>query len=198
MTEPLMQDWRNLAYLERGTSRQRAAFRTLAHLNLLHILRDYDPVLVGTVPLNIDIPGSDLDIVHYLPQPDAIDSFRQIVEAHVGTERDFRQRQYQLRDVPTYVASFETDAFPVELFAQPLPVASQAAYRHLCVEYRLLHLAEDTDTAREVIRQLKRDGLKTEPAFAQYFGIPDDPYQALLRLSHADDDTLQDVIAAGR
>ena len=44
--------------------------------------------------------------------------------------------------------------------------------------------------AREAIRALKRDGLKTEPAFGQYFGIMGDPYAALLDLAALDDETL--------
>lgn len=189
-----MQNWRDLTYLERGTPRQRAAFRLLTRLHLMPTLHPFDPVLVGTVPLDVDVPGSDLDIVH---QAADLDVFQQVVEAHFGSQRGFRQRQYTLRTIPTYVASFETDSFPVELFAQPLPVAFQAAYRHLCVEYRLLHLADDTDSTREAIRQLKRGGLKTEPAFAQYFGISGDPYRALLRLSHADDATLHRALQNG-
>jgi hypothetical protein len=193
-----MRDWQTLAYLERGTPRQRAAFQTLTHLNIMPALRHYNPVLVGTVPLNIDIAGSDLDIVCQVESAADLDVFRQTVEAHLGTEHSFRQRRYRLKTVPTYVARVETDTFPVEVFAQPLPVASQAAYRHLCVEYRLLQLADDTAAAREAIRQLKRSGLKTEPAFAQYFGIPGDPYQALLRLSHVDEATLRGAITTGR
>jgi hypothetical protein len=56
-------DWKDVTYLLHGTVTQRAAYAALAALQVFSLLQDFDPVLVGTIPLNIDIPGSDLDIV---------------------------------------------------------------------------------------------------------------------------------------
>jgi hypothetical protein len=36
--------------------------------------------------------------------------------------------------------------------------------------------------AHREIRRLRRAGLKAEPAFARYFGLEGDPYEALLAL----------------
>ena len=77
--------------------------------------------------------------------------------------------------------------FDFELFAQAIPVEQQHGYVHMLIEARLLDLFPE---AREAIRALKRDGLKTEPAFGQYFGIMGDPYAALLDLAALDDETL--------
>ena len=78
------------------------------------------------------------------------------------------------------------------MFAQDVPVAGQFACLHLLVEDRLLRLA--SEAAREAIRQLKRDGLKTEPAFAHYFGLAGDPYEELARLAWAKEDELREVV----
>ena len=43
--------------------RKRAAHAVLGELRIFEILAEFKPVLVGTVPLGIDLPASDLDIV---------------------------------------------------------------------------------------------------------------------------------------
>lgn len=52
------------AYLAAGNERQRSAYRVLTELGLLERLASFNPILVGTVPLGIDIPDSDLDVAH--------------------------------------------------------------------------------------------------------------------------------------
>lgn len=61
---------------------------------------------------------------------------------------------------------------PVEVFAQARPVRAQRARRHLVAERRLLEAAGEGGA--EKIRRLKRRGVKTEPAFAEYFTLPGD------------------------
>ena len=56
-------NFRNPAYLTRGNARQQRAYRALQSLGIFRILRDYTPILTGTIPLNIDIRGSDLDVI---------------------------------------------------------------------------------------------------------------------------------------
>ena len=69
-------------------------------------------------------------------------------------------------------------SMPVELFAQPRPVEEQNGYLHLIAEARLLR--EGGEEALQAIRQLKFEGVKTEPAFGQYFCLPGDPYESLV------------------
>ena len=69
----------------------------------------------------------------------------------------------------------------VELFGQPCPVQRQRACRHLIAEARLLALGGAE--ARDAIRKRKRSGMKTEPAFADYFRLEGDPYDVLEALS---------------
>ncbi|MEO0376561.1 MAG: DUF4269 domain-containing protein [Cyanobacteria bacterium P01_A01_bin.17] len=61
---PLLQpDWRDLTYLLDGTATQQAAYSALDSFQMASLLQRFDPILVGTIPLDVDIPGSDLDIV---------------------------------------------------------------------------------------------------------------------------------------
>ncbi|RYG19529.1 MAG: DUF4269 domain-containing protein, partial [Chitinophagaceae bacterium] len=52
-------------YLKDGNERQKSAYNTLVDYQIIEILADYNPILTGTIPINIDIDTSDLDIVCY-------------------------------------------------------------------------------------------------------------------------------------
>jgi Domain of unknown function (DUF4269) len=62
----------------------------------------------------------------------------------------------------------------------------------MIVEARLLEMGGQD--ARRAIRQMKNAGLKTEPAFACYFKIKGDPYEALLELSSLSEEELRKFI----
>ncbi|MCG8405023.1 MAG: DUF4269 domain-containing protein [Phycisphaerales bacterium] len=181
--------WRDISYLKCGNDRQRAAFRTLQQLEIIEVLRPYGVILAGTIPLEIDIPGSDLDL---LCQPDDMDMFAELVRCRYGDHSAFRSKQQLWDTIPTVVAGFETETFPIEIFAQTLPIIEQRAYRHMIVEARLLEIGGPA--ARQAIRQLKLDGRKTEPAFAAYFRIPGDPYEQLFQLYDWDDRRLREAV----
>ncbi len=50
-------------YLQSGNERQQLAFTAIKNLRILENLIEYDPILCGTLPLGIDVEGSDLDII---------------------------------------------------------------------------------------------------------------------------------------
>nr|WP_195571301.1 DUF4269 domain-containing protein [Paenibacillus sp. 1001270B_150601_E10] len=43
---------------------------------------------------------------------------------------------------------------------------------------------------------MKRAGLKTEPAFAQWLGLSGDPYEAILHLEQIEDAALKRIVSA--
>lgn len=92
---------------------------------------------------------------------------------------------------PLIAAVFQ-HGWPFEIFAATEPVAAQAGWRHFLVERRLLDLGGMR--LRDAVMALRREGLKTEPAFARALGIGDDPYAALLALEAADDAGLVTVL----
>lgn len=185
--------WRDPGYLKRGNDTQRRAFQTLVSLRVFERLAAYDPVLVGTIPIDVDIKTSDLDVICDARN---LDAFERDVREHFGAKRAFAIKRNVHHGVPAVIARFETDAFPIEIFGQPLRVAEQAAYRHMVVEARLLQLGGQG--ARDAIRELKRAGVKTEPAFAQHFNIAGDPYAALLDLFDKSDNELRAMIGASK
>ncbi|MAU12167.1 MAG: HIT family protein [Anaerolineaceae bacterium] len=177
-------NWHDLSYLQKGTDRQQAADAAIRQAQVMMSLATYQPVLAGTIPLDIDVPGSDLDILCYAPD---LATFAADVRRHYGHISEFSAADKVIKGQPAHIARFTTYGFDFELFAQAIPVEQQHGYVHMLIEARLLDLFPE---AREAIRALKRDGLKTEPAFGQYFGIMGDPYAALLDLAALDDETL--------
>ncbi len=180
--------WQDIAYLARGNQRQRRAYRALERLQVLGVLHDYTPILVGTVPIAIDIDTSDLDVICEVYE---LDVFEQLVVRAFGQQKGFRVQRKRINDLPVVVANFEAE-FPIEIFGQPRPVREQNAYRHMDVQARLLALGGE-GARREIVR-LKRTGLKTEPAFARYFDIQGDPFETLLELSRLDEQELRGKI----
>lgn len=81
----------------------------------------------------------------------------------------------------------------IELFCQKIATDHQWGVRHFRVQARLLALGPDL---KEAVMRLKREGLKTEPAFAKVLLLSGDPYVALLELESLGDAQLLEVIAA--
>ena len=133
-------------------------------------------MLAGTIPLDIHTETSDLDL---LCQSADLEDVKQKITAQYHSVPGFEVQIKSIRNRPTLLARLGTRPFPVEIFAQNRPVAEQEGYRHRVVEYALL---EENPALRDQVRQLKQEGIKTEPAFAQVLGLPGDPFQALLDL----------------
>jgi hypothetical protein len=77
-------------------------------------------------------------------------------------------------------ANFYIEDFEFEIFGQHLESLQQNAYQHMIIEHRVL--IEKGEKFRQGIVKLKRQGLKTEPAFAKLLGLNGNPYKELLNL----------------
>ena len=183
-------DWRDTTALKSGTPRQRRVVELLEQHRVFEILAAFDPVLAGTVPLDIDVECSDLDIICEVIDPSR---FASRLHQHFGHQPGFRLLRSVWQGQPTTIAGFALDGEQIEVFGQAVPVDLQAAVVHLEVEARLLALAGDW--LRIAVRELKRGGMKTEPAFAQQLGIEGDPYQALYAMVAWSDDRLRQLLS---
>jgi len=184
----MLLNWHDITYLQHGSGPQRQAYHVLQRHALLGHLAAYAPVLVGTFPLDLTVPGSDLDIICEAPN---LAAFRQTLAAFAAYP-NYAVRLASTAE-PALVASFEVEGLAVEVFGQDLPTARQNGYRHLVVEARLL--AAGGAALRQRVLALKTKGVKTEPAFAQVLGLAGDPYQALLVLEACDEAVLAALVA---
>lgn len=166
----------NIEYLQNGNRRQRQAYSTLSDNQILPKLKRYDPILVGTIPINIDIENSDLDIICCFADKR---EFQKSITDNFSNERSFTIREQPNLETFAIVANFILDGFEIEIFGQTIPTKQQFAYRHLIVEHNLLN--KYGEIFRQQIIELKRQGHKTEPAFAIALDLTGDPYMELLK-----------------
>ena len=166
----------DIEYLKHGNPRQQRAYTTLSDNKILLILARFDPILVGTIPINIDVANSDLDIICCFSD-DA--DFRRTISENFGSEKGFRMRERPDANETSVVANFVCGDFEIEIFGQNVPTKRQLAYRHMVIEHALLN-ARGQEFRKRIV-ELKRRGLKTEPAFALALGLSGDPYLALLQ-----------------
>ena len=175
-------DFENIEYLKHGSARQREAYATLTKNHILSTLKGFDPILVGSVPININIERSDLDIICTFAGKQ---EFIKTLTNQFRNKDKFNIREIPDTDSPAVVANFFADNFEIEIFDQPIPTKQQLAYRHLLVEKKLLN--EYGSKFRQQIIHLKRQGHKTEPAFAIALGLKGDPYTELLKFETTDE-----------
>jgi hypothetical protein len=158
----------------------------LSELRLLAKLRDFYPVVIGTPPLDIDVPTSDID---FACSSEDLSRFCDTIRAQ------FHQlfvgcKHIDVRGEPTACAKLRSHGWDIELFCQTLAVEQQWGVRHFAIERRLLNLAPQL---KAKVLHLKQKGLKTEPAFAQVLKLKGDPYEAVLQLETRRDDELADL-----
>jgi len=56
-------NFKDISYLSKGNIKQRKSYEILKKINIFNILYEFKPILVGTIPIEIDIENSDLDII---------------------------------------------------------------------------------------------------------------------------------------
>lgn len=172
----------DLETMSRGNDRQKKAYAALRKIELFEKLKAYSPVLAGTVPIDVDIPSSDLDVICSVPN---LEAFAHELKDLYGTYDGFDLHHKLFRSQPTVVARFNAEGEKIEIFAQPASVFTQPAVLHMLIEARLLAFAPPE--AREKIRQFKLTGMKTEPAFAEVFDIKGNAFEELLKIANMPD-----------
>ena len=91
---------------------------------ILKKLSFYDPILVGTFPIDIDIPGSDLDIAC------EVSNYESFIQDLKKTFPDLKIKQ----EAHYVTGQMIRDGFPVEIYGEAKPVRQQNAYLHMKIE----------------------------------------------------------------
>lgn len=178
-------NWHDITYLKSGNERQKNTYSVLNKLKIFKILREYNPTLVGTIPIEIDISESDLDIICEVYD---LEKFEELVIKSFNKYDNFRIERQTVKGLLISLSYFGYSNFLIEIFGQPKPVIEQNGYRHMIVEKKLLEISGES--AGKQIIKLKKLGLKTEPAFAKYFNLNGDPFDELLKLSRLNKEEL--------
>ena len=169
----------------------RPCYQTAVHqIGILKTLAAYDPHIAGTPPLGVEVETSDIDILCYAADGEA---FVADVLRSYSEMSGFRIWQWVSKDRPV-IATFRACGWAFEIFASRLPVAEQFGWRHFEMERRLLALGGDG--FKSAIQALRRQGLKTEPAFWSALGQDGDAYLGLLSLEQATETELRAMLDA--
>jgi hypothetical protein len=165
-------DWRDLEDLRSGTEQQQDLLRVLEKSEVLELLAGFDPVVVSSHRVRLDLPGSDVDIACQLNDLTG-DGTR--LRRRFSGKPSLRARCH----ADSVVVSFLEGDFEIEIFGQGQPVERQCAYRHLTLHARLLQIGGEALRSQVLAR--KQTGLATEAAMAEALGLRvEDPFEALL------------------
>lgn len=173
-------NFENINYLKSGNNTQRSAHSCLMKLNIFNELKEYKPILTGTIPIGINIKSSDLDIIcNFKSKKEFINKVEILYE---------KKEAYKVKIKEISVSfSFNYENFIVEIRGEEKAVFKQNAYMHMISEYRLLKIANSE--FKQKIIELKQKGIKTEPAFGKLLKL-EDPYKELIKLAHSGDEKL--------
>ncbi len=172
-----MIDFKNIEYLKSGNARQKNAYSLLFKLGIFDCLKKYNPILTGTIPIEIDLPDSDLDIIcecedHIAFENYLTDKFEKYYDFQIWTNSHY--------GIKSTIASFSFEGQKIEIFGQTIPTDKQNSYRHMLIEKQILQ-EKGTEFKNQIV-ELKKQGIKTEPAFAQMLGLEGNSYLELLKL----------------
>jgi len=170
-----MKDFTNLTYLQSGNPKQKTVYQLIQELKICNILSDFNPLIVGTIPIDIDLPDSDVDIIC---EVSSLQKFKLLLTNKFRSFHSFTCKEKIIRNENSCICRFIYKNFTFEIFGQNVPTEQQYAYRHMMIEYQILQFLPTS--FQEQIILLKKQGLKTEEAFAKRLNLSGDPFEALL------------------
>lgn len=171
-----MIDFTQIDYLKDGNERQKRAFEVLTKYKVFEKLSNFSPILAGTIPIEIDVEGSDLDIICEVKDRVEFEKFLNKIFAEFDV--DLNIETVRIKEIESTICNFELDGFPIEIFGQNKPITQQNAYLHMIAEYKILQ--EKGEDFKQKIIELKKKGIKTEPAFGMLLNL-ENPYEDLLK-----------------
>ncbi|EPG66084.1 DUF4269 domain-containing protein [Leptospira wolffii] len=140
---------------------------------ILSKLKDSDPEFVGSIPISVDLPDSDIDIICNI-QPSLVG----ILEGFSHFP-NYMLSERNLGGVPSLVCRFHLESEKVEIVAQAIPTRRQISYLHLLIEKEILE--ENGENIRKKVLERKGSGKTTEESFVEILDLEGkDPYAALL------------------
>lgn len=170
-----MHNFLDITYLKNGNELQQNVYHLLKTHRVLEILNEYQPIVVGTIPIEINIENSDIDIVGEAIDFDKAESY--LIE-QFSTYTDFKINQQISNNKACLTCNFFIESFEIEIYLEHKKPTEQNAYRHMLIEAQVLE--KFGKEFKNNIIQLKKNGYKTEPAFAKLLHLQGDPYAALL------------------
>src|ERR1041385_310020 len=103
-------DFFDLTYLSKGSAVQQAGLRAIINSGIMNSLKEFSPVVVGTLPLDLFISTSDIDIICCFADVEIFQS-----QFQHSTRKD-------LNGVDSVITNFDFGGFQFEIVGQAIPV----------------------------------------------------------------------------
>ena len=119
-----MIDFLDITYLKFGNKKQQKVYQILIQNKIMENLSAYTPIVVGTIPIDIDIETSDIDIICYVRDKN---QFIEVLVRYFQNMKGFKVSENNAFN--SVKANFYIDDFEFEIFGQNLESFYQNAYR---------------------------------------------------------------------
>jgi len=166
-------------YLKDGNDRQKKLFYEISNLGLMESFSLFNPIIVGTIPIGIDIPNSDVDLIVDISNHKISNFFDNFIHENRNLIFELKCKK-NINN--SFISKFETESFNFEIFGECQDTCKQFGFIHMMVENEILRILGEE--FKNSIRELKYQGIKTEPAFCKLLGFENDPYNYLYNLKN--------------
>lgn len=163
--------FKNIQYLQHGNPKQQKVYQLLNDFQIIEQLENYNPLVVGTIPIEIDV-----DVILEANDCNELEKFLLDKFSHF---QNFEMEQRMSDKQNILVCNFIIDQIPFEIYAENKPTHLQYGFLHMIKEFEILN-QKGIRFKNEIIL-LKKQGIKTEPAFAKLLNLTGNPYTELLR-----------------
>lgn len=117
-----MPDFTTIEYLKSGNERQQKAYQLLSKYRFFEKLKAYSSMLAGTIPIEIDIEGSDLDIICEVDLKFEEDFLGELMFSKcIPGNTDVQVNYWMIEGEKCIVLNFILEDFPIEIFGQNKP-----------------------------------------------------------------------------
>jgi hypothetical protein len=122
-----MIDFLDITYLKSGNKKQQKVYHVLVNNKIMEKLSTYTPIFVGTIPLNIDIETSDIDIICHVRDKN---EFIEALVSYFQNMKGFKVTKNNVFD--SVKANFYIEDFEFEIFGQDLESFQQSCKKLKC------------------------------------------------------------------
>lgn len=150
-----MQNFLTIDYLEHGNEIQHNVFHLLRNHQILEKLDTYKPIVVGTIPIEINIENSDIDIIG---ETSNFEKATNHLTENFSHYIEFKIDQLINNNETCLTCNFRIDTFEIEIYLENKIPTEQNAYRHMLIEAKLLENL--TNHSKTKSSNLKRMGTK--------------------------------------
>lgn len=164
-------------------------YKRVSDSRILSVLKEFDPLIAGTFPLELNNKDSDVDLILNCND---LKLLSQILNESYGNLEDFKEDNLSVRNIPSYIANFSFESVKFEIFAQDKPSVQQRAYVHFQTQEQLLKLGGQK--LKNEVLKLRNDGLKTEEAFCKALNLTGDVFNRISNLSKYKEEDLYSLV----